>query len=172
VNLIDKICPVCNTIYQVNRNHKYQKTVCSKSCSHSFYVRRKTVRVKTFICQTCGKEDKRLYGSSNKFCSVACKTTYNQQDVINRFYRGEIHDRHTLRRALKAERGYNCSQCSISDWNKKPITLQVNHIDGNCTNNMPENLELICPNCHSQTDTFGAKNKGNGRKARGLPLHY
>ena len=53
-----------------------------------------------------------------------------------------------------------CSECGISDWNKKPITLEMDHIDGDATNSRPENLRMLCPNCHSQTLTYGAKNKG------------
>jgi 5-methylcytosine-specific restriction endonuclease McrA len=44
--------------------------------------------------------------------------------------------------------------------------LQLEHKDGNSENNKPENLCLLCPNCHSQTPTYGAKNKGNGRHYR------
>ena len=67
---------------------------------------------------------------------------------------------------------YKCSECGITDWANKPITLQVHHIDGNCTNNMPDNLKLICPNCHSQTPTFGSRNTGNGRGARSLSYGF
>jgi hypothetical protein len=56
--------------------------------------------------------------------------------------------------------------CSIETWNDKPIVLELEHKDGNSENNRPENLCLICPNCHSQTETFKGKNKGNGRHVR------
>jgi 5-methylcytosine-specific restriction endonuclease McrA len=79
--------------------------------------------------------------------------------------------RNTLRKFIAENSGYKCNVCDISEWNNNPLTLQVNHIDGDASNNDPNNLELICPNCHTQTSTYGGKNKGNGRKARGLPLH-
>ena len=45
----------------------------------------------------------------------------------------------------------------------KPIVLELEHIDGNHSNNERENLEAICPNCHSQTDTWRGRNKTNKR---------
>lgn len=54
-----------------------------------------------------------------------------------------------------------CSECGIGEeYNNKPISLQVHHIDGDNTNNVIENLQILCPNCHSQTDSFcGKKNR-------------
>jgi 5-methylcytosine-specific restriction endonuclease McrA len=43
---------------------------------------------------------------------------------------------------------------------EKPLRCQVDHADGDSTNNKLENLRLLCPNCHSQTDTFAGRNKG------------
>jgi hypothetical protein len=51
-----------------------------------------------------------------------------------------------------------CECCGLREWNDRPIPLEVNHIDGVRTNHLLENLELICPNCHSQTETFRGKN--------------
>ena len=79
-------------------------------------------------------------------------------------------ERPTIRKYLAEERGYKCEVCSISDWEGKPITLQVDHINGDPSNDHPDNLRLICPNCHSQTDSFSGANKGSGRAARGLSL--
>lgn len=55
-------------------------------------------------------------------------------------------------------RGHKCECCGLSEWNNLPITLQAHHIDGDKTNNELENLSLLCPNCHSQTDNFCSKN--------------
>lgn len=54
-----------------------------------------------------------------------------------------------------------CELCKIGPiWNNLPLTLQIDHINGNNKDNRIENLRFLCPNCHSQTDTFGAKNIG------------
>lgn len=53
-----------------------------------------------------------------------------------------------------------CAICGIQQWNNKPIVLQLHHIDGNPNNNNLNNLQLLCPNCHSQTDNYcGNANK-------------
>lgn len=53
-----------------------------------------------------------------------------------------------------------CEKCGLSEWLGKPITCQLHHIDGNSLNNSLENLIILCPNCHSQTENFcGNANK-------------
>lgn len=54
---------------------------------------------------------------------------------------------------------HKCNNCNLTDWLGKPIPLELEHIDGNSSNNKLENLELLCPNCHSFTDTYRGKNK-------------
>lgn len=60
---------------------------------------------------------------------------------------------------------YQCSLCSIVDsHNGKPLVLHLDHINGIRTDNRLENLRFLCPNCHSQTDTYCGKNKGKNSK--------
>ena len=47
-----------------------------------------------------------------------------------------------------------CECCGIETWNNKPIVLQIHHKDGNNQNHSKDNLQLLCPNCHSQTENF------------------
>ena len=53
-----------------------------------------------------------------------------------------------------------CSECGLVDvWNGKSITLHLDHINGNCRDNRIQNLRYLCPNCHSQTNTYAGRNK-------------
>lgn len=52
-----------------------------------------------------------------------------------------------------------CEECGLSSWMGKQLNCELDHIDGNRTNHMLNNLRILCPNCHSQTSTFRAKNK-------------
>jgi 5-methylcytosine-specific restriction endonuclease McrA len=52
-----------------------------------------------------------------------------------------------------------CSICGINIWNQKSINLELDHIDGNRVNHLLSNLRLLCPNCHSQTETYRSKNR-------------
>ena len=59
-----------------------------------------------------------------------------------------------LKHGLKENK---CEICGISEWNGKPLNCQLHHKDGNKYNQSLDNLIIICPNCHSQTETFGFK---------------
>lgn len=65
---------------------------------------------------------------------------------------------HLSKRLVKeGYKKYVCECCGISSWNNNKITLELNHKNGDNSDHSLENLELLCPNCHSQTDTY--KNK-------------
>ena len=54
---------------------------------------------------------------------------------------------------------YKCGICgNKGEWNGFPLTLQLDHINGIHTDHRLENLRFLCPNCHSQTETFSGKN--------------
>lgn len=65
---------------------------------------------------------------------------------------------------------YECECCGITEWNGKPITLQLHHINGIHNDHRLSNLQLLCPNCHSQTENFGTRGRGTAiiRKAENL----
>lgn len=86
---------------------------------------------------------------------------YNLADILN----GTIEYKapSSLLKQRLLDEGYKedvCEECGQRNiWNNKPLTLQLDHIDGDHTNNKIENLRIMCPNCHTQTETHG-KQKG------------
>ena len=124
------------------------------------------------ICLNC----KRLYVSGRntfgKYCSISCQKSYESDLKYVEWLNGNPlwSNKNTIsyKNAVIKRDGYSCSKCSIEKWNGLDISLELEHLDGNSENNLPENLKLLCPNCHSQTLTYKGKNKGNGRYSRRL----
>lgn len=121
-----------------------------------------------YKCQHCGVEKKLTKSVTGKFCSNKCQASWTWlNETIPRLERGEgsATATVTLRRYLIYKFGNECTSCGLQGvWKDKPITLHVDHIDGNSDNNFPSNLRLLCPNCHSQTETFGRKGSGSRYK--------
>lgn len=87
-------------------------------------------------------------------------------DPLRRRARPEL-----LRRAL-VEQGVPvlCSTCGTGpSWNSKPLTLHVDHVSGESWDCRPDNLRLLCPNCHSQTSTYAGRNRRRFGVTPGLP---
>lgn len=61
------------------------------------------------------------------------------------------------RRHIAVEQDNKCLHCELDTWLDKPIKLELDHVDGNKKHNSRENLRLICPNCHSFTETWRKK---------------
>ena len=124
--------------------------------------------MKIYNCLSCNKEN--LWGRSkiNKFCDNQCQGDYKwKNETVPRIERGECN--HTaafiLKKYLAENFGKHCAVCLQEDsWNNKPLVLQLDHIDGDSDNNFVNNLRLLCPNCHTQTDNFGSKGTGSRYK--------
>jgi len=66
-----------------------------------------------------------------------------------------------LRNRLISEgiKEHKCEECGINEWRGQPTPIELDHINGNHHDNRLENLRLLCPNCHAQTETYRGKNK-------------
>ena len=122
-------------------------------------------------CIRCGK----ILRAKQKYCSNKCQKEHAHEQYIEKWKNGEYDgsmgtyqvSKH-VRRYLFEKYNNRCCKCG---WRKKnpksgKIPLQINHISGNSFDHAEENLELLCPNCHSLTETFMALNKGNGSKEK------
>lgn len=107
---------------------------------------------KLFFCK-CGKS-----ANVNK---------YDLEDILNNKYPKYQSSKLLIRLIKVGLKNNECEICGITEWNNMPITFQLHHIDGNHYNNELNNLQVLCPNCHSQTDTFsGNSSKKNNKKVK------
>jgi hypothetical protein len=82
------------------------------------------------------------------------------QEIFSRI--GPVKRRLLLRALTESGVQYKCKECGIGpEWLGKPLTLEVDHVDGNRSNNSKRNLRFLCPNCHTQTPTYGRKGTTN-----------
>lgn len=129
---------------------------------------------KKINCLCCGKEvntsyDKQLY--CNKQCWVTHKSDeYYKNYLINqKDFCDANKDLRPLKKHILKEQNNRCNICGIkNEWNGKPINFILDHVNGDASNNLRENLRLICHNCDSQLDTYKSKNKNSARKERYL----
>jgi 5-methylcytosine-specific restriction endonuclease McrA len=84
---------------------------------------------------------------------------------------GRKTSRHHLKNRLLGEglKENRCEECGIATWRGKPLSVQFHHINGDGSDNRLENIIFLCPNCHSQTDTYGGRN-GHRKPERHLKL--
>jgi len=162
------VCKYCSKIiiYEKRKN-----LFCSSRCSASYNnVRRQSKRL---LCLNCNTE------ISNKkiFCNVSCHKEYQYKENIRLWKEGELKGwsgktvilRPWLRKYIHELYGTACSLCG---WNEKhpvdgKVMTEIDHIDGNAKNNNENNLRVLCPNCHSLTPTFRARNRNSVRDRKG-----
>lgn len=132
------------------------------------------------FCKFCGKP---LNHKRTKFCDINCRNSYKENEYkkyIENWKNGNECG-HTpslkldekVRRYLFEKNNNKCQKCGWGEINPhtNKVPLQIHHIDGDCTNNSEENLELLCPNCHSLTENFGSTNRNSKRIFRKQKLY-
>lgn len=154
-NTAPNTCLSCDSpiSYKNRLTHKF----CSRSCAASqnnLIPKRIRAQPSCTICNRNVKEGELL-----------CYSHWH----LDKFEKGLLIHRESIKRILIKQFGHICQVCKREEWMGQKIPIELDHIDGNAANNLPNNLRLICPNCHAQTPTASGRNKGNGRKSRGLP---
>jgi predicted RNA-binding Zn-ribbon protein involved in translation (DUF1610 family) len=129
------------------------------------------MKKKENYCLNCGVS----IPSRNKYCSIKCQADFQYKEYIQKWkdgiengVRGEYLISRHIRKYLMDKFNNKCSKCGWGETNPYTgnVPLEVHHKDGDYTNNSEDNLDLLCPNCHSLTETYKAANMGNGRKDR------
>lgn len=123
-------------------------------------------------CAFCGKT---VAQYTQKYCSRTCSKKGLYVEFIENWKAGiesglkglDSVSTHIVK-YLREKFGSKCRICGWCEVNQHTgrIPIQVHHIDGDPRNMKEENLDLLCPNCHSLTETFGSRNKGRGRDSR------
>jgi hypothetical protein len=121
-------------------------------------------------CINCKAEYK---GSAIKYCSYKCQQDFQRNEKISLWLsgshdgmRGKTSTSNWIKGYLIKLHGNKCLSCGWCEVNEftKNVPIELEHIDGDFTNNKIENLTLLCPNCHSLTSTYkGANKKGRPR---------
>lgn len=88
----------------------------------------------------------------------------NKQNEVNPeklFCKNSKHSRNILRKYIIVNNllPYECAICGVKEWQGRTLSLELDHINGENNDNRLENLRFLCPNCHSQTTTYGSKNQ-------------
>ena len=117
-------------------------------------------------CEFCNSSIPKKNG---KFCSNTCQGSHINRELVVASEKGEIKAGERAYRKFLIDRdGAKCSKCGWNEVNPTTgkVPIEMNHKDGNSENTRLDNLELLCPNCHSLTPTFRNLNKGSGRAYR------
>jgi hypothetical protein len=106
------------------------------------------------------------------YCTHQCNINYKKQKKYEDYLNNQekycgIRTIAFLKQHILKEQNNCCAICGMENvWNEKPIVFVLDHINGDASNNMRNNLRLVCPNCDSQLDTYKSKNKNSARKER------
>lgn len=132
--------------------------------------------IKDNPCAICGS----LTARRNTYCSIGCANEATNQAKLGRWLEGDMsvlpsNARRTgvittwARRYILERADSKCERCGwdgLCDCTDSPV-LQIHHIDHDYTNLSPNNLEVICPNCHALHHACNPVDAGQGRRANG-----
>ena len=153
---MNETCANCGNACKGKKDKRVNQVnfYCDRRCYYEYRDKKK----KRYSCKECGQAFASR-SANPKYCSTACSNkgrTGIKYDG-SREYDNTISLRKT-RQTLIDLKGEICEMCGLgSIWNNEPLTLQIDHKDGNRKRNTLDNLRFLCPNCHSQTPTWGRR---------------
>ncbi len=121
-----------------------------------------------FCAINCGT---RCKNAKRKYCSTRCQYLHDFNTRVQLFeaglYPAALNSKWLKKYLIKRD-GERCSKCGWAERHVSTgrVPIEIEHIDGDSDNNAPENIILLCPNCHALTPYFRGLNRGRGRAAR------
>lgn len=171
-----------------NCNHETSnKKFCSRSCSVSYNNKLRNVNGNTRLlipntesslsgefCINCKNKIPENHRNEKIYCNRKCHKEHQYTQNVEKWLNG-VHPGYKgktlklcsfVRKYIHETRGTACEKCG---WDEKhpvdgAVLTEIEHKDGDASNNELSNLEVLCPNCHSKTATYKARNKNSARK--------
>lgn len=163
-NANPKHCLYCTSIIPYSGSTAI--TRAKKFCNHTCAARyNNPKRKKEHLCFWCSTPTK----TGNQYCRLSCFHAKVQAETNANVFTSHLEVRSKVLRRTMLQAGfvYVCAICGqLPKWMDKPLILEADHIDGKSDNNSRSNLRFLCPHCHTQTPTYGVRNRGNGRISR------
>lgn len=152
-----KICPKCDT--QHNKNGTFCSRACANSRQFSVAAKLKKSKANKSFWKSVSQEEREMrrvrlaeYNRSQEKRDAVRSTWLQKQGWDGLSWE-------TKRRLVKEDQNQTCDKCKLDTWLGLPITLEVDHINGIGDDDRRENLVALCPNCHSQTESWRGRNK-------------
>lgn len=132
------ICKQCG----ISHNGNYSKIFCTKTCRYKYLS---SLGSKKGASKTAEKYKNLRHKTLQKILQNELSPDSIKKNLKDLLFEFNLKQR-------------QCENCKLTTWMDQDIPLQIHHIDGNHNNNLIENLQILCPNCHAQTDTYGMRN--------------
>ena len=146
-----KICPKCEV------EHSKPGRFCSRKCGNARVWSEETQKKRSAsikaIYESWTDEQKKAHGQKGREKMMQTKLKKLMEADFNTL------EYTSCRKRVLIEQDNKCNRCGLSEWQGEKLTLEIDHKDGNHSNNVRENLEGLCPNCHSLTPTWRGRNR-------------
>ena len=155
------ICENC----QIEHDGNYGSgRFCSNRCARGFSTKLKRKEINEKVSQklsgvSLGKRKHASYVFTRESIQKGVETKKRNKEIKKKSLPIDQLPKKLRKEVIIEEQNGKCLHCGVEEfWNGKPLSFQLDHIDGDNTNNSRANLRILCPNCHSQTETYCGRN--------------